>query len=85
MEDGNGFVSFWYRSSMKRKNTSVRKTFDVANGRGIVSGERISLKRSVSERYRITLVTAVRDIFFCVYFNFIFDDGSRLVGLDKRA
>lgn len=29
-----GLLLFWYRSSMKRKNTSVRKTFDVANGRG---------------------------------------------------
>lgn len=49
---------------------------------GIVSGERISLKRSVSERYRITLVTAVQDTFFLHVFQF--GDGFRLVG-PRRA
>lgn len=73
---------FWYRSSMKRKKYKCAENFStLLMVEGIVSGERISLKRSVSERYRITLVTAARDTFFCVYFNSMFGgDGSRLVG-----
>lgn len=73
---------FWYRSSMKRKKYKCAENFStLLMVEGIVSGERISLKRSVSERYRITLVTVARDTFFCVYFNSMFGgDGSRLVG-----
>lgn len=77
-----GLLLFWYRSSMKRKNTSVRKTFDVANGRGYRQWRENFIKTlSFWTVSNYLSHSCARYLFLHV---FQFGDGFRLVGL-RRA